>query len=230
MGKISPKSRVFVLKLVERGFGVKKIFSRFKQPNWKFEGIKSLVRKIKRDGGIERKRGSGRPRTARIEKNIQNVVQLAVSPPLKPHSHLSTRKISQKTKIHRSSVVRILRDSDLVCYKRVPVQKLSDKVREKRLNRSKALLQKLRNFNVANIIFSDEKDFLIDTAPVNSQNNRVYSSAKRKCDVPVENLTFERSRFSKKLMVWAGVCKNGKTDIQFVEPGTKVNKVRNYKF
>lgn len=46
----------------------------------------------------------------------------------------------------------------------------------------------------------------------------------RKRDVPAGNLILERTRFSEKLMVWAGVSKNGKTEILFIEPKTKVNK------
>lgn len=57
MGKISPKSQAFVLKLVERGHDAKEIFEKFGQNNWRRGGIKSLVRKIKKTGGIERIKG-----------------------------------------------------------------------------------------------------------------------------------------------------------------------------
>lgn len=56
MGKISPKSKAFVLKLVERGFEAREIFDKFRQDNWRYDGIKSLVRRVKKTSSIERKK------------------------------------------------------------------------------------------------------------------------------------------------------------------------------
>lgn len=144
--------------------------------------------------------GSGRPRTTSSLQNIAKVVSLALSPPGKPHSHLSTRKIARKTQIPRSSVQRLIKEAGLKVYKRVPAQKLGKKVKENRLKRCKILLKKLReNLNYINqVIFSDEKDFLITSVPVNTQNSRVYSIETKKTQVPAENLILERSRFSEK--------------------------------
>ena len=53
------------MKLVQHGYGAKKIFNQFKQSNWRYGG--DLVSRIKKTGGIKRKLGSGRPRTSRIK-------------------------------------------------------------------------------------------------------------------------------------------------------------------
>lgn len=224
MGKISPASRCFVLKLVENGYSAKKIFDDFRQDNWRYGGIKSLVQKIRKTGGIQRTVGSGRPRIVRTPVNSRKVLKLAVSPPERPNTHLSTRKLADKTQVHRSSVMRILKGAGLKCYKRVPAQKLTDQTKKKRLIRSKILLQKLKTRPIDHIVFSDEKDFLVDSIPVNTQNSRIYSFENLKHNIPSASLVLERQKFSRKLMVWAGVSKMGKTKIIFLDPGTKVNK------
>jgi len=56
------------------------------------------------------------------------------------------------------------------------------------------------------------------------QNDRVYAKG-RKSDVCPNRLYHHRNRFSKKLMVSAGMSWNGKTEIFFIDPQkTKVNQ------
>ena len=71
------------------------------------------------------------------------------------------------------------------------------------------------------MIFSDEKDFTIEVAQ-NRQNDIVYGHKKE--EVPVGRHYHEISRFSKKVMVSAGVYTRGKTRIHFIDMSkTKVN-------
>ena len=77
---------------------------------------------------------------------------------------------------------------------------------------------------VNQIIFNDEKDFWIDSVPVNMRNARIYSKEKKKCDVDPSHLVLQKSKFWRKLMVWAGVSKRGKTRLSFIEPKIKFNK------
>ena len=74
---------------------------------------------------------------------------------------------------------------------------------------------------VKNIIFTDEKDFTLEVAR-NRQNDRVYG--KRKRDIAPNRLYHETNRFTKKVMLSAGVSWKGKTRIHFIDTErTKVN-------
>ena len=71
------------------------------------------------------------------------------------------------------------------------------------------------------MIFTDEKDFAIEVAR-NRQIDDVYGHNKK--EIPVRRLYHETSRFSKKMMVSAGVSMGGKTLIHFIDTSkTKVN-------
>ena len=84
------------------------------------------------------------------------------------------------------------------------------------------LLNRFTAENVKNIIFTDEKDFTLEVAR-NWQNDRVYG--KRKRDIAPNRLYHETSRFTKKVMVSAGLSWKGKTRIHFINTErTKVNK------
>ena len=71
------------------------------------------------------------------------------------------------------------------------------------------------------MIFTDEKDFTIKVS-LNRQNDVVYGHKKK--EIPVGRLYHETSRFSKKVIVPAGVSMRGKTRIHFIDTSkTKVN-------
>jgi hypothetical protein len=93
------------------GYGARKIYNKFRQPNWTYSGVQKTVEKIKKTGTIDRIEGSGRPRSSMTDGNIRKIVGLAVSPPNRHGTHLSIRQIARKTKLHRSSVHRIIKQS-----------------------------------------------------------------------------------------------------------------------
>ena len=68
--------------------------------------------------------------------------------------------------------------------------------------------------DVKRIIFTDEKDFTLEMAK-NHQKSRVYGQRKR--DIHPSHLYYESSRFSRKVMVLAGVSWEGKTNIYFID-------------
>ena len=71
------------------------------------------------------------------------------------------------------------------------------------------------------LVFTDAKDFSYEVAR-NRQNDRVFGTCKK--EIPSSRLYHETSRFTKKVMVSAGVSWNGKTDIHFIDTNkTKVN-------
>ena len=51
---------------------------------------------------MERKKGSGRPRTGRFEENEETVKEFIMSQEDKPHGHLAPREIEESEGISRS--------------------------------------------------------------------------------------------------------------------------------
>ena len=68
----------------------------------------------------------------------------------------------------------------------------------------------------------DEKSFTV-FPPVNSQNDRLYSAAAKKRQVPEGRLVRERAHFSRNIIVSVGVSRMGKTNVVFVEPKLTTN-------
>ena len=118
-----------------------------------------------------------------------------------PGTHHAQRKIIRELGVSQSSVSRLAHKLKLKASKRIRVSTRDEKVK--------------------NIIFTDEKDFTLEVAG-NRQNDRVYG--KRKRDIAPNRPYHETSRFTKKVMVSAGVSWKGKTRIHFNDTErTKVN-------
>ena len=93
------------------GWGSKKILKELGQDpdkNWSREGIIYLLRKIDTTGSIERKKGSGRPRSARTQENQEEVEELIFSQEDPDDGdwkrHDSPRAIAQRLGISKNSV------------------------------------------------------------------------------------------------------------------------------
>jgi transposase len=222
---ISKEDAVLIKNLyLSKGYGARRLLREFPDKMWTRGGINKLLTKIRETGTIERQPGSGRPRSARTNENVEKVHEMVLSQEDKPKSHRSTRQISRETGIHRSSVVRIIhRDLDLKCLKRRRAQLLSEANRVARLTRCKLLLKKFDESAVDFVWFTDEKVFTVE--PVfNTQNDRVYAPAGiLKRHIAPSRLLRTRSTFSKSVMVSVAVSKMGMIELIFVDPGVKVN-------
>jgi transposase len=223
--KISQEDAILIKNLyLSKGYGARRLLSEFPDKGWKRGSTDSLVKKIRKTGTIDRQPGSGRPRSVRIDENIEKVEDLVLSQEDKPKTHRSTREISRETGIHRSTVHRIIhRDLQLKCLKRRRAQLLSEANRVARLTRCKQLLKKYDDSAVDFIWFTDEKVFTVEP-PFNSQNDRVYAPVgTKKRLIDPSRLLRTRSTFSKSIMVSVAVSKMGVTELIFVDPGVKVN-------
>src|SRR6202000_2152908 len=94
------------------------------------------------------------------------------------------------------------------------VQVINDSTGVKRLTRSKMLLRRLTVQKAMRVFFTDEKIYYLNP-PVNSKNNRVWSTG-RKRDVDPQRLLVQRAKFSAHVMVSAGICYGGKGRLHFV--------------
>lgn len=225
MTKITAEDRILIKNLrIEKQWGARRMMTEFPNKAWSKASLNRLCKMIDTNGTITRKPGSGRPRSVRTSRNIQRVNELICSQEDKPYSHKSPREIERETGISRRSVQRIVKtDLQLRTYKRTIGQVLNANCKLKRHNRSQQLLDRFPNErSVRSIWFTDEKTFTLAT-PVNSQNDRVYSAARKKRQVQATRLIRERQHFSRGIMVSVGVSRMGKTSVVFVEPGAKVN-------
>ena len=83
------------------------------------------LRKTDETQSVERKAGSGRPRTARTKKNIEIVEEFICSQEDEPKSHKTPREIVRETRISHASVRRIAKFYlNLTPFKRVKGQNL----------------------------------------------------------------------------------------------------------
>ena len=112
-----------------------------------------------RDSGTTGRRpGSGRPRSARTDENIDAVNELVLSQEGAPNTHRTTRQIARETQVHRSSVRRIIhKDLRLKCVKKRRAQELTAANCAARVTRAKKLLCRFPASAVDFIFFYDEK-------------------------------------------------------------------------
>lgn len=209
---------------IAKGYGAFKLVKEFPMKNWNVRSVSRILEKLRQSGSTDRKQGSGRPKTARTDDNIDAVAELVLSQEGRPQSHKSTRQISRLTGINQSSVVRIVhRDLNLKCVKKCRAQALSEANRASRLVLSQRLLNRFPVARVDFIFFSDEKVFTV-AAPRNPQNDRLYILQQQcKSQVDAARLLRTRSTFSQSIMVSVAVSKLGVTELFFVDPGVKIN-------
>lgn len=223
MAKFSRDDKFRIQTLREQGLGAKAIKKCYPDKSWSLRTINRICNRVDRTGSaVERKKGSGRPKSARTAQNIQQVDELICSQEGKPGSHKSTRRVAAQLGISRESVRRIAkRDLGLSCFKRIPGQVINEATRVKRLTRCKQLLKRFTVPRAKRLFFTDEKTFYLDP-PVNSSRCRVWAAG-RKRDVSCERLVRQRTKFSRNVMVSAGICHSGKGGIHFVPEKVKVN-------
>src|SRR6218665_3269979 len=100
-------------------YGAKQLIKDFPDRGWTLGGLKKLLRKIDLTGSSERRAGSGRPRTARKNENIEQAQELVLSQEDKPQSHLTIREISREVGIYKTSKHKIVQqDLALKCSKK----------------------------------------------------------------------------------------------------------------
>lgn len=102
-------------------------------------------------------------------------------------------------------------------YKKTKKHGLTIKNKQDRIQKCKELL---RRHATSNIVFSDEKLFLLQPS-LNAQNDRVYAVTIE--DLPEDDLVVERFQNVPKVMVWGAVSAHHKFPLVFVESGVKIN-------
>ena len=202
----------------EWGWRGRRFVKEFPGKKWCHTSIDRFIKKIIQTGSSDRKTGSGRPKTVRTTENIEACEEVIASQEDNPGTHLSQRKAARHIGINRSGVQRIIKhDLKFKSFKRLRTSRKTDQVKAKRKTRARKLLDRFSSEEVKSVVFTDEKDFTLEI-PTNSKNDVVYG--KKKSEIPLSRLYHEQNRFSKKVMVSAGVSWNGKTGIYFLDTQT----------
>ncbi|XP_066910471.1 uncharacterized protein [Clytia hemisphaerica] len=177
---------------------------------------------------MDRRKGSGRPRSARTEENEHLVEEMICSQEDEPGTHVTPRNIATELEISHSSVRRIFKEKGYGQFKRLKTPQMNESTRKRRVDRAAGLAQKFKSNPrmIERAVFQDESDFPLQV-PLNTQNDRVYSKGLKK-DVRESSLFHETNRQSVKVMISAGLAWHGVTKpIVVGREGIKVN-ARNY--
>ena len=211
---------------LDLGYSARRLLRTFPRRPWTLGGLNTLLAKIDSTRSIDRKKGSGRPRSVRIPENIALVAEMSESQETDGDegTHESPREIENLTGISRSSVCRIIRhDLSLRNFARTYCKKLSEREQTLRVTRGKRLLRRLTLEKIDRTFFSDEANFSVGHFR-NRKNDRFYSNVEKKNNVPQTRLLRGTVAFPQKVMISAAVSKLGKSSIIFVASGLKVNQ------
>ena len=91
-------------------------------------------------GTMNRKEGSGQPRSVTTEENTDLIEELICSQEEAPHTHLAPRKIAEQTGISRSSIRRMIKRRNFRQFKRVKTPEMIGGCRNRRYHRAIACL------------------------------------------------------------------------------------------
>jgi transposase len=202
----------------EDGFLPAEIFHKLKDLDISRDLVARTVKRLNETGTTQDRPRSGRPRSVRTPALVNKVYHR-----LRRNPQQSPNKLATKLKTSRTTMRRIIKDDlGLRPYKKRKVHGLTCAAKQKRLIRSKDLLERFANSDLKNLVFSDEKLFTVQQS-LNLQNDRVYAAAF--ADIPEEMRTVQRFSHPSSIMIWGAVSKKAKFPLVFVEPGVKVNNI-----
>lgn len=178
--------------------------------------VSRTIARYRDTGSVARRQGSGRKKSATSPEMVRKVKKR-----LERNPRRSARKMASELNISRCSVQRILKNElKTKPLKFQKVQDLTDAQKKVRLTRAKELLRLAESGQLPNLVFSDEKPFMIEQY-VNKQNDRVYLSKRSS-----ENLHLRlgtRIQAPPMVMVWAAITADGRSPLVFIDRGVKIN-------
>nr|XP_041632354.1 uncharacterized protein LOC121502717 [Drosophila kikkawai] len=148
-------------------------------------------------------------------KKIRQIVKKRIT----RNCRVSVRKIVRKIGVNRESIRLIAKNElNLKPYKLQKVHLLTDDNKRVRLQRCRQLKRRAAGQKWERIPFTDEKIFTIEQAH-NHQNDGSWPA-----EAPGTSAIIERRHCEQSLMVWGGICANGKTPLIFIDQAVKSNQ------
>ena len=210
--------RCAVVKLFQAGHKPKEISKLLKMPRGERMSVIRTIKRFQETRNVYNRARTGRPCSVVIPK-----VRKIVREQIRRNLRRSMRKMASVLKISRRAVLRIVKDHlGMRSFRRKKVHFLTEKIKGKRLVKSKGLLKRHAVHGINKILFSDEKLFTIEEAS-NAQNDRIIASSARA--IPEELRYVGRVQKPLSVMVWAGISGIGRTPLVFEPPGAKINSI-----
>ena len=166
---------------LEKGWGARRILKEFPGRNWNLSSVSYQIKKIKDTGSTSIYIGN---KTAVNDDNKAYVEEMIVSQEDQPGTHKSQREISRYLNASRTSVRRMTKELNLKPFKRIRVSRRDNKVKQKRITRSKNLNDRYSIAKVKKLVFTDEKDFSYEVASNRQNDIGCLVRAKKKFLVP----------------------------------------------
>ena len=132
--------------------------------------VHNLIKKIKENWSIERRKGGGQPVTATTEENASIFEELVCLQEDEPGKHKPIRQIAPLISISKSSVHQLLKKKNFHCYKRLKTPQMNLAYHNRRAERAGKLLQDFSIHSLSRLVFQGETDFSLQV-PTNCQNN-----------------------------------------------------------
>jgi len=97
----SNEDKILIRSLYLKGYTAKSLIDEFPEKSWTKCGVNKLLKKLWDTSTVDRWPGSGRPRSARTEENVETVNDVILSQEDKPQIHRTVCEILQEAGIHR---------------------------------------------------------------------------------------------------------------------------------
>ena len=127
---------------LEKEWKARRICKEHPTKKWNFASVHRLLKRFEEHGTMDRRPGSGRPRTVTTPVNEALVEQLICSQEDQPGTHLSPREIQKHTGIDRSAVRRMVKRNGYKQFKRLKTPRMSEATRVRRTERAEALAER----------------------------------------------------------------------------------------
>lgn len=205
--------RQMVLNLHKRKLKICDIVRKLENENICRKFVQRTIKRFKETGTIKIQKKVGRKKSVRTKNLIKSVREK-----IRRNDHRSAYKLAQEHNVSRTTMRRVINDDlGMSAFKQKRGYGLTIKNKENRLKRCKELL---RRHATSNIVFSDEKLFLLQPS-LNVQNDRVYAVSA--ADIPEHRKTVQRFQNVPKVMVWGAFSAGHKFPLVFIEEGVKIN-------
>uniref|UniRef100_A0A1I7T5D4 Paired domain-containing protein n=1 Tax=Caenorhabditis tropicalis TaxID=1561998 RepID=A0A1I7T5D4_9PELO len=179
--------------------------------------VNRVIKRYKRLGTSDDMPRSGRPVTVTTPEVVK-----AVRERIRRNPERSMRKMAIDFEMNRGSMQIIVKKKlNMIPYRFQKGAFLTEKNKALRVQKAKKLLLDTRSGSHLTTLFTDEKLFTVE-ANKNGQNNRII--AKDYFSACQNGKFLNKTSHPASVMVFAGICANGKTPLIFVEPGAKVNQ------
>ncbi|KAI1714437.1 putative molybdopterin binding domain-containing protein [Ditylenchus destructor] len=204
--------RAAIIELYKNGTRVNEIA---RLVNIHHQNVTRTISRYKELGTLEDRPRTGRPPVQRVQK-----AKVLIEAKISRFSKRSQRKLAKQHGISRATGRNMVKEElGSYPYKLRKAIALTDEEKRKRLERCEALLKRFAKNNHRKILFSDESYFQLEEG-FNRQNTRIIAVSREEANAA--GRLMPKSQFPKTLMVWGGICWNGKTPLVIFNPDEKI--------